>query len=286
MLLTLGQDAPANPDTVTLIKENAWYLLGEYGLPAVTALLILFIGYLLAGWLSVSTLKACDKAKIDLTLGKFIARTVKWIVLLITGLFILGKLGIETASFAVVLGAAGLAIGLAFQGTLSNFASGMMLLIFRPYKVGDVINVAGQTGKIDEIELFTTVMDTPDNRRIIIPNSSIFGSVIENITHHKTRRVDVVVGVSYSADIDKTREVLTAAARSVENVLQEPASAIVLTGLGSSSVDWVVRVWANTADYWAVKEALTRAVKIHLDEAGISIPFPQMDIHIDKVDVE
>lgn len=283
MLLTLGQELTVKPTMMTQIQERSLSLFETYGLPAILVLIIFFIGFMVAGWASKSTLDACNKAKLDLTLGKFLSRMAKWVVLLITGLFILSKFKIETASFAVILGAAGLAIGLAFQGTLSNFASGIMLLIFRPYKVGDVVNVAGQTGKIDELELFTTVMDTPDNRRIIVPNSAIFGSVIENITHHKTRRVDVVVGVEYSADIDKTREVLIAASKSIENVLQEPASAIVLTGLGASSVDWVVRVWANTSDYWAVKEALTRAVKMHLDDANIGIPFPQMDIHLDKV---
>jgi small conductance mechanosensitive channel len=258
-------------------------LILAYGIPAITVLLILFIGFMLAGWASTTTLNACNKAKLDLTLGKFIARSAKWGVMLITVLFILSKFQIETASFAVVLGAAGLAIGLAFQGTLSNFASGIMLLIFRPYKVGDVISVAGQVGKIDELELFTTTMDTPDNRRIIVPNSSIFGSVIENITHHSTRRVDVNVGVSYSADIDQTREVLVAAAKSIEGVLELPAMQIMLKDLGASSVDWVVRVWANTSDYWTVREALVRAIKMHLDEANISIPFPQMDVHLDKV---
>ena len=283
MLLTLGQETAADSSLMTQIQDRGLVLFETYGLPAISALLILFIGFLAAGWASNIVLGSCNKAKLDLTIGKFLARMAKWCVLLIAGIFVLGKFGIETASFAVILGAAGLAIGLAFSGTLSNFASGIMLLIFRPYKVGDVVSAAGQTGKIDELELFTTTMDTPDNRRIIIPNTAIFGSVIEIITHHSTRRVDVVVGVEYSADIDKTREILTAAAKSIDNVLQEPASAIVLTGLGASSVDWVVRVWANTSDYWAVKEALTRAVKMHLDDANIGIPFPQMDIHLDKV---
>lgn len=283
MLLTLGQEAVANADKMTKLQEQGIILLLQYGPKAIVALLVLFIGYLLAGWASALILGACNKARLDLTLGKFLARMGKWVILLVTGLSIIGVFGIPTASFAVILGAAGLAIGLAFQGTLSNFAAGMMLLIFRPYKVGDVVSVAGQVGKIDEIELFTTVMDTPDNRRIIIPNGSIFGSVIENITHHNTRRVDVNVGVSYSADIDKTRQVLTAAAKSIEGVLETPDMQIMLKDLGASSVDWVIRVWAKTSDYWTVREALVRAAKLHLDEANISIPFPQMDIHLNKV---
>ena len=292
MLLTLGQEAATQATTesgsnlMQQIQENGLLLFTQYGIPAITALLILFIGFLIAGWLSGSTLKACNKTKLDLTLSKFIARMVKWLVLLLTGIFILGKFGINTASFAVVLGAAGLAIGLAFQGTLSNFAAGIMLLVFRPYKVGDVVTVSGTTGKVDEVELFTTTLDTPDNRRFIIPNSAIFGSTIENITFHPRRRVDVAVGVSYSADIDKTRQVLIAAANSIEKTLDDPEKVIMLTGLGASSVDWVVRVWANTSDFWGMKEDLTRAIKMHLDEAGISIPFPQMDIHLDKIDSE
>jgi len=172
---------------------------------------------------------------------------------------------------------------MALSGTLGHFASGVMLLIFRPFKVGDVINAAGVIGKVYEIELFTTALDTPDNRRIIVPNGSIYGATIENISHHPTRRVDVAVGVDYSADIDKTREVLDAAARSVEGILSDPPHAIVLGDLGDSAVNWTVRVWCNSADYWGIKEQLTRAVKQHLDQAGIGIPFPQMDVHLDKV---
>ena len=283
MLYVLAQEAVEESSLVTQIQGRGLELFQAYGVPAISALLILFVGYLLSGWAANIVLGSCNKAKLDLTIGKFFSRMAKWGVLLLTGIFVLGKFGIETASFAVILGAAGLAIGLAFSGTLSNFASGIMLLIFRPYKVGDVVNVAGQTGKIDELELFTTTMDTPDNRRIIIPNTAIFGAVIENITHHSTRRVDVNVGASYDADIDKTREVLTAAAKSVEGVLDTPDIQILLKELGGSSVDWVVRVWCNTADYWTIREAVIRAIKMHLDEANIGIPYPQMDVHLDKV---
>lgn len=283
MLYILGQADAGSSDLLTQGQSCGFELFEAYGIPAIAVLLILFIGYLVSGWASNIVLGSCNKAKLDLTIGKFISRMVKWCVLLLTGLFVLGKFGIETSSFAVILGSAGLVIGLAFSGTLSNFASGIMLLIFRPYKVGDVVNVAGQVGKVDELELFTTTMDTPDNRRIIIPNTAIFGSVIENITHHSTRRVDVNVGASYDADIDKTREVLTAAAKSVEGVLESPDIQILLSELGGSSVDWVVRVWCNTADYWTIREAVIRAIKMHLDEAGIGIPYPQMEVHLDKV---
>lgn len=263
------------------ISDRTWQIINQYGVPALTALIIAFIAFIVASWSSRVVTASCNKARIDQTLGKFFGRTVKWIVLLLAALFILEKFGIKTANFAVILGAAGLAIGLAFQGTLSNFAAGIMLLVFRPFKVGDVVNVSGQLGVVDEIELFTTTLDTFDNRRIIMPNSSVFGATIENITYHPRRRADVAVGVDYSADIDQTRTVLEKAAASVPGALEDPAPAVVLMNLGASSVDWSVRVWANGADFGAVKQAAIRSVKMSLDEAGIGIPFPQMDIHLD-----
>jgi small conductance mechanosensitive channel len=193
----------------------------------------------------------------------------------------LSYFGIETTGFAAVIGAAGLAIGLAFQGTLSNFAAGAMLLIFRPYKVGDLVNVAGHLGKVTEIELFTTTIDTLDRRRVIVPNSSIYGTVIENVTYHAWRRVDVPVGVAYAADIDETRAALDRAIRSVPGVLAEPAAEVALLGLGASSVDWAVRVYAPRDKFGDVKQATIRAVKRELDHSGIAIPFPQLDIHFD-----
>jgi small conductance mechanosensitive channel len=155
-----------------------------------------------------------------------------------------------------------------------------MLLVFRPYKVGDVVNVAGQLGKVFEIELFTTALDTFDNRRIIVPNSSIYGAIIENMTYHAQRRADVNVGVSYEADIDATRAALDRALAAAPLVLQDPAPAVVLVGLGASSVDWQVRGWARSAEFFDAKQQLIRAVKLELDRSGISIPFPQMDVHL------
>jgi small conductance mechanosensitive channel len=196
---------------------------------------------------------------------------------------VLQYFGIGITSFAAVLGAAGFAVGLAFQGTLSNFSSGIMLLVFRPFKVGDVVSAAGITAKVYEIDLFNTVFDTPDNRRIIVPNSSIIGGTIENISHHSERRVDVGVGVDYTASLDKTREVLSAAADSLREHLIEGDGRgyqIVLGDLGDSAVTWTVRFWTTSADYWTVKEQLTHAVKVKLDEAGIGIPYPQMDVHV------
>ncbi len=255
-------------------------LFNMYGLPALKALILLFIAFIIASWVRKMTYKVLTKAKLDETLSKFASSMSRWGVLILAFIAILSIFGIETASFAVVLGSAGLAIGLAFQGSLGNLASGVMLLIFRPFKVGDVVQVNGITAKVEQIELFSTIVDTPDNRRIIIPNGAVFGNTIENISFHAKRRVDVAVGVDYSADIDQTREVLMSAAKALNDDAQgDPA--VVLTGLGGSSVDWTVRVWVASSEFWPTKDKLTREVKVRLDEAGIGIPFPQMDVHID-----
>ena len=269
--------------SATALKDLVTKLATDFGPKVVGVIVILFIAWIIAGWAGRITRKAMNKAKIDLTLTKFASKTIRWIILLFAILGCLGMFGVNVTSFAAIIGAAGLAVGLAFQGSLGNLAAGIMLLIFRPFKVGDVVSVAGQTGKIEEIDLFTTAMDTPDNRRIIIPNGTIFGATIENISHHSTRRVAVAVGTDYAADIDKTREVLLEAAKRVPGILTDPAPAVVLAELGGSSVDWSVRVWCNAADFFPVSDALTREVKYALDNAGIGIPFPQMDVHMDQV---
>jgi len=251
-----------------------------YAVNAVGALVLLLVAWIAAGIVSRLVRRSLTKAKFDETLTRFFTKFTKWLVLLTAVIGCLGIFGVETTSFAAVIGAAGLAVGLAFQGTLSNFAAGVMLLAFRPFKVGDVVTVAGQTGKVDEIGVFTTTVDTFDNRRFIIPNSSVFGSTIENITHHPARRADVDVGVSYDADIDTTRAVLEEAASGVQDVLEDPAPAILLMGLGASSVDWSVRVWAKNDDFGAVKQRTIQAVKTALDEAEIEIPFPHMDVKL------
>ncbi len=252
-----------------------------YGPKIVGVLLFLFAAWLVAGLCARLVTRAVERARVETTLARFFGSMTKWIVLVLALIACLGVFGVETTSFAAVIGAGTLAIGLAFQGSLSNLAAGVMLLIFRPFKVGDLVDIAGTFGKVDEIELFTTKVNTTDNRLIILPNGQVFGAVIENVNFHPTRRVDVAVGAEYPADIDKTREVLTAAVGKVENVLADPEPAIVLTGLGDSSVDWAVRVWVNTPDYWAVREQLIRSIKYSLDEAGIGIPYPQMDVHVD-----
>ncbi|MDC0936497.1 mechanosensitive ion channel [Pirellulales bacterium] len=285
--------APESPASVEAAKSAAdEFFLGmsrdelinkgtDLALGAALVLVLMAAAWILSGWAASVVRAALVRVRFDETLTKFLAKLVRWLILLLVAIVCLGSLGVATTSFAAVIGAAGLAIGLAFQGTLSNFAAGGMLLIFRPYKVGDVVNIAGNLGKVHEIELFTTSLDTFDNRRIIIPNSEIYGAVIENITFHPVRRADVDVGTSYSADLDQTRAVLEAAVASVPQVVGDPEPAVILTELGGSSINWSVRGWTRGDDFAAAKQGIIRAVKIALDEAGIEIPYPQMDVHVD-----
>jgi small conductance mechanosensitive channel len=246
----------------------------------------LFVGWIASVWISKLVQRALEKAKVELTLTRFAGKVVKWAILVFVLLGCLSRFGIEMTSFAALIAAMGLAIGLTFQGSLSNFASGMMLLVFRPFKVGDVVDIGGQKGKVFEIDILSTALDTPDNRRIIVPNSGVFGSTIENISYHETRRVDVAVGVDYTADMDRTREVLADAIGRVDKIRDEPESQVVMTELGASSVDWVVRVWVDAADYWEVRENMLHAVKMTLDEADIGIPYPQMDVNLIRSSTE
>ncbi len=267
------------------IGPDEWRLLAiQGGMRVALVLIALFLALTVAGWMAAVVRSSLTRMKFDPTLTKFLAKLTRWGVLMLATIACLGTFGVEMTAFAAILGAAGFAIGLAFQGTLSNFAAGAMLLIFRPFKVGDVVNISGQLGKVDEIELFTTTIDTFDNRRIILPNSSVFGATIENITYHPVRRVDVAVGCAYDADIDTTRRILESAIAITEGGLNDPEPAVVLDGLGASSVDWVVRVWAPTSEFSSVKQSLLRAIKLQLDEAKIGIPFPQMDIHVQPVE--
>jgi len=267
-----------NVDKITTTLTE---LATTWGLRVVGVLVVLFIAWILAGWSRRALQGAFEKRKFDQTLTRFFSNMLRYAILVGAGLGCLGVFGIQTASFAAVIAAGGLAIGLAFQGSLSNFAAGVMLLVFRPFKVGDLINVAGTLGIVEELELFTTELKSLDNRRYIVPNSSIFGSTIENVTHYDTRRVDVPVGVEYRADIDKTREVLESVPAKVEGALSDPPPQIFLKELGASSVDWQVRVWCKTPDYWGVHQATVRAAKQALDAAGLGIPFPQVDVHFD-----
>jgi len=273
-----------SPEGIQAFWADNQDMIVAYVASAAGAIIFLFIAFIVAGWMKRLTTGSLRRAKVDETLARFLGTIARWIIVVLAIVAALGMFGIKTTSFVAIIGAAGLAIALSFQGALSNLASGVMLLLFRPFKVGDVVSVGGTTGKVDEIGLTSTTMDTPDNRRLILPNSDVFGATIENVSYHSERRADIEVGCDYSADIDATRAALQRAGESIEGRDTNKDVQVYLKGLGASSVDWVVRVWTTSADFWAVKERGVRAVKMHLDDAGIGIPFPQMDVHLNKLD--
>ncbi len=259
--------------TTQLVPAVLWAALG---------LFVIFMGYMVAKYLMrVISQPVCRR--VDETLGKFIGNMVFYSIMLGVAGAVLSTIGVPLGGLAAMLAAAGFAIGLAFQGTLSNFAAGVLMLIFRPFKVGDVVTAASVSGKVNEIDLFTTTLDTFDNRRIIVPNSSIAGGTIENMTHHKHRLVEVLARVDYAADLQVTRAALQ---RAIDNLAEHTiqgegrGGAVVLAGLGDSAVQWKVRLWVAAKEYWPLNELLIAEVKTQLDAAGVSIPFPQMDVHV------
>ncbi len=253
----------------------------DYGVKIIGVLIGLWVAFRVAAWLETLVVKNLKKRKFDEALTLFFGSLSRWGLILLSVIALLGIFGVETTSFAAVIGAAGLAIGLAFQGTLSNFSAGVMLLTFRPFSIGDYIKSGGQEGVVAEIGLFVTALDTLDNQRVILPNSAVISGNIVNVTHHDARRVDINVGVAYDADLKQVREVLDKAAGSLEGRIEQ-GHQIFLASMGASSVDFQVRIWCKTSDYWDVWDRGTQAVKEALDQAGISIPFPQMDVHLDK----
>lgn len=242
---------------------------------AVYAIAILVAAYLLAGFAKKRITALSEKTdKIDPLLAGFFASMAKYAILAISVIFVLGRFGIETTSLVAIIGAAGLAIGLALQGTLSNLAAGVMLVAFRPIKVGDVVEVAGQTGKTTAVTLFTTELTTPDNVQIIIPNNDVWSSSIVNYSAHDTRRVDLVFGVGYGSDLKQAETIITDMIKAQDAILADQDVFVKVTNLGDSSVDFTVRVWCKAVDYWDVKFALTRDVKEAFDAGGIDIPYP------------
>jgi small conductance mechanosensitive channel len=273
----LAQDY-LTPGTLQFIGEKLLYV--------VAFIAILVVGRYVAKSVRGLIRGGLDRPRVDTTLVKFAGNFAYYAIFLLAIFAGLETLGVETASFVAVLAAAGFAVGLALQGTLANFAAGIMLLIFRPFKVDDYVEIADETGFVKDISLFFTRITTRENRLVIIPNGDIFGSTIHNIFAHDIVRVDCDVGTDYPADIDATREVLLEAARSVEGRVEEKGEQAALTGLGDSSIAWQVRVWATPDDYFRLRQELTRQVKYKLDEAGIGIPYPQMDVHLDELDGE
>ncbi len=281
----MEEQADQAVETVRVAIEEAINLLTAYGLDVIGAILILLLGFWAAKKVHQGVDRSLEKTgKIDLTLSKFFASMARYLVLIVTILAVLNQFGIETTSLVAVVGAAGLAIGLALQGTLSNVAAGVMLLIFRPFKVGDFVEAAGHAGSVKELNLFVTEMATGDNIRIIVPNGKIWGDSIRNFSSNPTRRVDLVMGIGYDDDIDKAMEVMHEVIAEDERVLKDPEPFIAVSELADSSVNFVVRAWVNSGDYWPVKFGLTRAIKLRFDEKGINIPYPHRTIYLHKED--
>jgi small conductance mechanosensitive channel len=255
----------------------------DLGINLISAIVIFFIGKWIVNLVVKGLMTAMQKGDMDITLRRFVANLARMLLMLFVIIAAIHQLGIQTASLIALLGAAGLAVGLALQGSLSNFAAGVLIVLFRPYKVGDWIEGGGVSGSGEEVQILTTVLKTGDNKRVIIPNSQIMGTTITNYSANETRRVDLVVGVSYSDDLDKVRKELEGLVAADDRILDDPAVTIAVSELADSSVNFVLRPWVKTADYWGVYFGLTEAIKKRFDEVGISIPFPQRDVHIHNV---
>lgn len=251
-----------------------------YGPKLLAAIVIFFVGKMIASWVKKLVGRIMGKGSVDPLIIGFTSSIVYIGMMVFVVMATLGQIGIQTTSFIAVLGAAGLAIGLALQGSLSNFAAGFLLIMFRPFKVGDFIEAAGVTGKVNVIQIFTTTLTTPDNKTIIVPNAKLGGDNIINYSTQATRRVDMTVGVSYDADLKQVRNILEDIITADTRVLQDPTHQIVVGELADSSVNFYIRAWVNSADYWDVYYDANESVKQRLDEAGIGIPFPQRDVHL------
>lgn len=254
-----------------------------WGINITLALVIFIVGKTIAGIITRLSRKLMLKAGVDEMLVNFISSIIKTILLLFVVIAALNKLGIDTTSLIALIGAAGLAIGLSLQGTLQNLAAGVMLIIFRPFKAGDLIEAGGVTGKVQKIQIFSTILCTGDNREIIAPNGEIFGGTITNFSARDTRRVDMVFGIGYNDDIKKAKEIIKSILDADDRILRDPEALIAVGELADSSVNFNVRPWCKSGDYWGVYFDTHENIKLEFDKQGISIPFPQMDIHMDKV---
>lgn len=266
-------------DVQQLIAKG-YELVAAFGVRILAALAVFIIGRWVAKFIGNLIRRLMGKRAIDTTVTKFVGDLAYFGLLTFVVLAALGVVGIQTTSFIAVLGAAGLAVGLALQGSLANFAAGFLLILFRPFKVGDFIDAAGVTGTVEAIQIFTTTLATPDNKTIIIPNSKLTGDNIINFTSKGTRRADMVFGIGYGDDIDKARDIISDILTGDERVFKDPPIQVAVSELADSSVNFVARAWVKIEDYWNVVFDVTEAVKKRFDAEGVSIPFPQRDVHI------
>ncbi len=262
------------------LMTKGWELLAFYGVRIVTALVILIVGRWIARGFGRLVQRLMENRQVDPTLTDFVGNLIYYTLFTFVVLAALSQLGIQTTSFIAVIGAAGLAVGLALQGSLANFAAGFMLILFRPFRMGDLIEGAGVKGTVENIQIFTTQLKTPDNKIIIIPNAKLTDDNIVNWSATGTRRVDMVFGIGYEDDIDKAKAIMHEVLDADERVLKNPRPQIALSELADSSVNFVVRPWVNSGDYWSVYFDVTETIKKRFDAAGVSIPFPQRDVHL------
>lgn len=263
--------------------ETLRNLLEAYGPTVVKALAILLIGWIVARIVRSVARSLMIRAKVDETLTGFCASLLYMLLMALVIISALSKMGVDTTSFAALIAAAGLAIGFALQGSLGNFAAGVMLIIFRPFKAGDYVEAGGTSGTVEQIQVFATTLKTPDNKTIVVPNSAVTSSNITNYSARETRRVDMVFGIGYGDDIRKAKEVISSILARDNRILKEPEPVIAVSELADSSVNIVVRPWVKTADYWGVFFDITEAVKLEFDAQGITIPYPQQDVHMHQV---
>ncbi len=255
----------------------------SFGIKIIAALAIFFIGRIVARFVTKGIHKLMASQDVDKILETFVSNLVYWALMIFVIIAAINQVGIQTTSLIAIMGAAGLAIGLAMQGSLANFAAGVLIVMFRPYKVGDFVEAAGIAGSVEEVQILTTVLKTGDNTQIVVPNAQIMGSIITNYSANDTRRIDLVVGIGYDDDIDKARDTIRALVDADERILKDPACLIAVSELADSSVNFVVRPWVKSGDYSGVKFDLTEAIKKRFDKEGISFPYPQQDVHIHQV---
>jgi small conductance mechanosensitive channel len=273
-------DSTAITEGTQQAVDTAIALVSNWGIQVVGAIALLLVGRWFAGMARRFTHRALERAKVDASLVPFFSSMTYYLVLIVVGIAVLQLFGIHTTSLVAVVGAAGLAIGLALQGTLSNFAAGVMLLGFRPFGIGDYVEVGGSAGTVFEMGIFSTTLNTPDNVQVVIPNSAVYGEVIKNYSANTNRRIDLVMGISYGDDIGKAIEIIERVLSDESRVLADPEPTIGVVELGDSSVNIVVRPWVLGSEYWPTRFALTRALKEGLEAGGCSIPFPQRDLHV------
>jgi len=274
-------------DTSSLSLETALATLTafvtEFGLKIVGGVILLVVGLWISKRVRNLVQTHLGKANVDPTLVPFVAKLLYAGLVAFVLIAVVGVLGVPIAQFVVVLGAAGLAIGLALQGTLSNFAAGVMLLLFRPFSVGHWVEIGGTAGTVKEISIFSTILHTGDNIRVVVPNSQVYGQTIRNYSANPTRRIDLVIGVGYDDDLQVAKDTMLRVLNADDRVLEDPAPNVQVAALGDSSVDFIVRPWCEAGDYWALRWDLLRALKEELEAAGCNIPYPQRDVHLHQV---